>query len=164
MSANGYQFVLEFFTDKGSVAQVPVTPDWQSALECARFAGIRRGVLPPVAAGPGTIEPIWNGEVGAPYVAGPRIVWARAPGSPLAVTTVDVVDVGRGTSQPVTSDCPFIGATIRHVVFGCRDAGSRVVSVDDLKADDLKAFFFRADPHAILGRARDRWTVTPVAN
>ena len=72
MSANGYQFALEFFTDKGSVAQVSVTPDWQPALESARFAGIRRGVLPPVAAGPGTIEPIWDGEVGAPYVAGIR--------------------------------------------------------------------------------------------
>jgi len=101
---------------------------------------------------------------GAPYLAGPKIVWARAPNGPLAITAADVVDIAKGTSAAVTAKCPFIGATVRHVVFGCRADGSRVVSVDDLTADDVDPFFFRADPHAIIGRDHDRWTVTPVAN
>ncbi len=99
---------------------------------------------------------------GQPYLAGPKLVWARAPVGSLAIMSVDVIDIGTGASRTATHDCPFIGATARHVVFGCRDEGSRLVSVDDLATADVDVFFYRADPHAILGRADDRWTVTPV--
>jgi hypothetical protein len=100
---------------------------------------------------------------GTPYLAGPKVVWPREAGA-LAVTSADVFDVLTRSSVVVVFKCPFIGATVRHLVFGCRDAGSRVVSVDDRATNDTDAFFFRADPHAIIGRDHDRWTVTPVAS
>ena len=72
----GYQFAIEFFREDGSpLGQIPVTPDWEPAFEYARFAGIRRGLLPvAVATGRRVIEPIWHRQVGEPYVSGVRAV------------------------------------------------------------------------------------------
>jgi len=49
-------------------------PDWDPALQCAYFAGVRRGVVPPLMRCPsGTVAPMWHGERGRPYVEAFRV-------------------------------------------------------------------------------------------
>jgi proteasome lid subunit RPN8/RPN11 len=76
-----------------------------------RFAGIRRGVLPPVLAGEtGEVEPVWDERRGAPYVAAARIgIRARGGGEvrvreevPLACLAGQIVDVLRVLVQAGT--------------------------------------------------------------
>lgn len=76
MPNTGYQYAVELFREDGSpLGQVPVTPDWEPALEWTHFLGVRRGRLPAVmAVGPGAVEPIWHPQLGEPYVAGFRVV------------------------------------------------------------------------------------------
>jgi len=58
----GYRYVLELISDEGAVLdRFPVEVDWSAAIECARFAAIRRGRLAPVmASGCSEIEPVWH--------------------------------------------------------------------------------------------------------
>ncbi len=132
--------------------------------DAGRVAIDRRGELLLVDVGGATRRIAGRDKGGTPYLAGPKVVWARAPGATPKVTAVDVVDLASGAISAVTYECAFIGATVRQVLFGCRDDGSRLVGVDDLEAIDVDDFFYRADPHAIIGRANDRWTVWPVPN
>jgi hypothetical protein len=76
MSMTTYQYSLDFFRDDGSpLAQVPVAPDWEPALEWVCFEGVRQGQLPAdTAAGRGAVEPTWHALTGQPYVSGFRVV------------------------------------------------------------------------------------------
>ena len=64
-------WTLEVARADGRVAcVVPFRADWSAAAAWVRFEGIRRGLLPPVLLdGDAAIEPVWDAECGAPYVA-----------------------------------------------------------------------------------------------
>jgi len=103
-------------------------------------------------------------ESGAPYLAGAKVAWARTTG---AVTTLDIVDVTSGAMRTVTQEgCLSVGATVRHAVFFCGQKRARVVGVEDLTMMEVIGAYWRADPHAIIGRSPidGRWAVAPVSD
>ena len=73
---SGYQYAIDFYREDGrALAQVPVTPDWEPALEWTQFEGMRLGRLPPVtAAACGSIEPVWHPGIGQPCISAVRAV------------------------------------------------------------------------------------------
>ena len=75
MLANPYQYALEMFNDDGTpLGQVPVDVDWEPAREWTRFLAIRRGELPVAEAGrAATVQPVWHGKLGEPYLGGFRV-------------------------------------------------------------------------------------------
>ena len=76
-------WALEVARADGRVAcVVPFRADWSAAAAWVRFEGIRRGLLPPVLLdGDAAIEPVWDAECGAPYVAAARITLRAESGS-----------------------------------------------------------------------------------
>jgi proteasome lid subunit RPN8/RPN11 len=70
-----YRYMLDLLAEDGTVlGQVGVEPDWEPVLECASFAAIRRGLLPPsTATVPGAVEPVWDEKRGRPLVSGFRV-------------------------------------------------------------------------------------------
>src|ERR1035438_1289227 len=69
----GFQFNLEFRKGDGSGVSVATAPDLAPALECCRWAAVRRGLLSPGSpARGGRVEPLWQRE-GSPYVRGLRV-------------------------------------------------------------------------------------------
>ncbi len=86
--ADGYHYVAEVTSLAGdALGNVALTPDWRPALEWAHWEGVRQGKVPPLARCPGgTIEPIWDSELGEPRVEGVRTTLepADAIGPPLS--------------------------------------------------------------------------------
>jgi hypothetical protein len=70
-----YQFVLELFRDDGSpLDRVPLSPDWEPAVEWARLAQLRAtGVWLTDAEGGPSIQPIWHENGGQPIAKGFRV-------------------------------------------------------------------------------------------
>jgi hypothetical protein len=71
-----YEYAIAILTPQGrELGARGVRPDWRAALEWVRFEGIRAGRLPPVGgAVDGSVEPIWDGQAGPPYVTAFRTV------------------------------------------------------------------------------------------
>lgn len=73
--AGPYQFVLELLRpDGGTLEQVPLAPDWEPAIECARLGRLR--ALGDWIAAPEAVrdvEPLWHADDGEPNVGGFRI-------------------------------------------------------------------------------------------
>jgi proteasome lid subunit RPN8/RPN11 len=88
MHTSAYRFAFDLYAPDGAaLGQVPIEPDWEAAVEAARFEGMRRGTLPAsTAAWPGIIEPMWHPKLDRPYLSGVRAV-VRANG---AVATQDI--------------------------------------------------------------------------
>jgi len=65
-----YRYAIDLLAEDGRpLGRVAVRPDWRAALGWVHFEGIREGTLRPVTSmGPGTVEPIWDGRAGKPYV------------------------------------------------------------------------------------------------
>jgi hypothetical protein len=70
-----FHYAIELLNDAGrAIGSVGVTPDWQPAVDWTHFDGVRAGILPAHArTDPGTIEPLWQTDLGAPYVRGFRV-------------------------------------------------------------------------------------------
>ncbi len=70
-----YQFVLELLRPDGeALEQVPLAPDWEPAIECARLGRLRAlgdWIAAPEAVG--EVEPLWHADDGEPNVGGFRI-------------------------------------------------------------------------------------------
>ncbi len=83
MIQSAYRYMLELFREDGApLGRTPVPVDWESAVEWARFAGLRRAVLPAdAAAETATVEPAWDPQA-QPYVVGFRVSIAAADGTP----------------------------------------------------------------------------------
>jgi hypothetical protein len=77
-----YRYVLELFRTSGeALGQVALTPDWEPAVECARFAGLRSfGEWATQSGAEQSVEPVWDAHLGEPYVAAFRVHLA-APGA-----------------------------------------------------------------------------------
>ena len=82
MSEVEYQYAIDYFSQDGERrGSLPVEPDWGPARECAQLLAIRRGIVPPVLReGAGRIEPLWDGECGAPVLDAARIIVAAETG------------------------------------------------------------------------------------
>ena len=79
---SGYQYVLELRRKEGQqdhLGTFAVKPDWEPALEWARFSAICRDPSPPFVLSPdsGTIEPRWDARVGMPYLEGVKATLPR---------------------------------------------------------------------------------------
>ena len=72
MLKNEYRYALMFFRDRrDALAQASVEVDWEPVREWAEFLALRRGALPPGAAGvTTTVLPVWHPKLGEPYVKG----------------------------------------------------------------------------------------------
>jgi hypothetical protein len=70
-----YRYVLELFRTGGeSLGQVALTPDWEPAVECARYAGLRSfGVWATQSGAERSVEPVWDEALGEPYVGAFRV-------------------------------------------------------------------------------------------
>lgn len=84
MTVVRHGYALEILRDDGhTIEQVAITPDWQPAVDWTHFDGVRAGVLPAITrTDPGTIEPVWDTRIGAPYVAAFRITVEHGAGGP----------------------------------------------------------------------------------
>jgi len=81
MSHDGpcYRYTLELYKKKGDqdrLATFAIQPDWEPALEWARFSAIRKNPPTPLVfdEDSGSIEPIWHRRVGSPYLEGLRAI------------------------------------------------------------------------------------------
>ncbi len=76
---DGYHYTLELHRrDSSLLGQVPVKPDWEPALQCCFFSAIRSGRLPPVMEmDPYRILPVWDRQLGVPYIVGVRVVFLK---------------------------------------------------------------------------------------
>ncbi len=113
-----YQYTLQLFKKEGEqdhLGTFAVKPDWEPALEWARFAAIRKD--PPIplllGEGPGTIEPVWHRSVGAPYLEGFKAV------------------VG-GEGRPET----MLGIPLAYVASLARAASARLLEAGTLQAGE----------------------------
>jgi len=74
VTTSRYRYQLEILKyDYTPVGQLPITPDWQPAIEWARLGAIRAGSPIGVVAASGTVDPIWNSEAGQPYISGFKV-------------------------------------------------------------------------------------------
>ena len=71
-----HNFALQLYKqDESPLGRVGVEVDWEPALEWCHLLGIRKGKLPPMLnIGSHKIEPIWDAEIGKPYVSSFRTV------------------------------------------------------------------------------------------
>ncbi len=91
VNVDDYQFVLELYrqTSEGSLgeklATARVTPDFEPALECARFNAFRRHLEPRLSLGgeKTAIEPDWHEELGEPWLQGVNAVVERNGDGPV---------------------------------------------------------------------------------
>lgn len=76
-----HRFLIELLRENGeTVGRADVDPDWDPAVECARFAGLRTlGVWAPEASAVRGVRPVWDPRRGEPYVRGFSVDLA-APG------------------------------------------------------------------------------------
>jgi len=64
-----HRFALDLFRGDGTVlARCPAAPDWEPAVEWARYEGLRRGLV--TAGADPHIDPSWHPTEGEPYVVG----------------------------------------------------------------------------------------------
>lgn len=78
--ASTHTMAIDFLDDDGApIGSTTVEPDWEPVLECAHFAAMRRGLVPPVfGAHRSQIRPVWHPEHGAPRIGAARIVFEAA--------------------------------------------------------------------------------------
>jgi hypothetical protein len=76
MQSDSYQYVLSLFRNDGhALGHFSLSADFDPAVECTLFRGVRRDELPPsMPDAPATsIEPVWNHKAGEPYTSGFRV-------------------------------------------------------------------------------------------
>jgi hypothetical protein len=78
-----YRYVLELFRSTGqALGQVALTPDWEPAVESARFTGLTSfGRWATQSGADRRVDPLWDRELGEPYVGAFRVHLA-VPGGP----------------------------------------------------------------------------------
>jgi len=109
MVTSAYQFVLALYRDDGSpLGEAPMLPDFEPAMNCAEFEGVRRGQLPAVlGAVGGTVEPIWDEQLREPFIGGFRVT-AVAGGGETAAGDFPV-SCFAGLAQRASSQCVKAG-------------------------------------------------------
>jgi hypothetical protein len=77
-----YRYAIVLYRQNGTcLGQAAVQPDFEPALGCTRFWGMRLGRLPPLlASGGGVAAPIWDPQCGEPFISGVRSVVPDADG------------------------------------------------------------------------------------
>lgn len=84
-----YRYVADVTNLDGEpIDQLPVTPNWDAAVQWAHFRAVRRGQAPPLMrASSATVRPVWHHDSGEPRVSGFQVILEDAggsrPGSPL---------------------------------------------------------------------------------
>jgi proteasome lid subunit RPN8/RPN11 len=74
MARNGYEYSMKLYRQNGDpLGDVPMSVDWTPAEECARFEGVRRGLLDPAESRCAAIVPLWSARPGAPFTRGFRV-------------------------------------------------------------------------------------------
>jgi hypothetical protein len=71
-SVTSYRYDLVLYREDGEpLREAPFKPDWEPAIEWARFAALRSGRLPAGASDEAiSIAPVWDEEAGEPFVSG----------------------------------------------------------------------------------------------
>src|SRR5258708_1957935 len=90
MSGSRYRFLAALSADDGrALDQVPISPDWYPATESARFRALRRSTAP-VKQGAAEFVPVWDADLGMPYLSGVTVGFA------------DSTEVGAGCLVPLS--------------------------------------------------------------
>jgi len=64
-----FRYLAEVFVDGESLARLPVSPDWDAALQSAHWQAVRRGRVAPLThCSAATIRPLWQEDYGQPHV------------------------------------------------------------------------------------------------
>lgn len=128
---NDYQFVLELLRPDGEpLERVPLTPDWEPAIECARLGRLR--ALGDWVAAPEAVrevEPLWHADSGEPHVSGFRVRIAP-PG-------------GRDWCADFPAQAYFAETA--------RDAGARLVKAGTMAAGDRLLYRAAAFARSVNG-------------
>jgi proteasome lid subunit RPN8/RPN11 len=75
-----------------------------AAPRCAQFLAIRRGIVPPLLRdGTGSIEPVWDGECGAPVLSAARVVVAAETGEETVCEEISSLSYFRNLAQQGSS-------------------------------------------------------------
>lgn len=130
-----YRYALEICNEDDIVlGQVPVDPDFEPAVEWARFQRIRQAGadLPATGAGRPVIEPAWDPDRGAPYLSGFRVVIPESGEAAPPVefpatylTTHLSSDARRASADFVERGELTAGEVFRYRVFALRTEESR---------------------------------------
>jgi hypothetical protein len=81
MLNNDYQYALVLFSeDQKPIGQASVKVDWEPARECAEFEAIRKGHVASGHHCDWSVVPIWQADVGEPYIEGFRIAGTNGAG------------------------------------------------------------------------------------
>lgn len=144
-----YQYVLEIYKKDAPhehVGTFAVKPDWEPALEWARFGAMCSDLSPPYVLGgnSGTIEPRWHARNGPPYLEGVKAI------------------VARDGPTPIGLDIP-----LAYFADTARSASSALVESGKLAAGDLFEYLACAyecqdQPAALGSEQRPVFTITPV--
>jgi hypothetical protein len=111
--------------DDSPLGQASLEIDWEPAFEWCHLLGIRKGKLPPMSnIGPHRIEPVWDAEVGKPFISSFRTVISADDGSE-----------GFSTDFPITY---FAGSALK--------ASEGYLKTGQLKAGDLLRYRMTASP------------------
>ncbi len=72
MPINKYRYALEVFKNDGtSIGQVPISMDWEPAIEWTWLLGLRRNQIQPTdSTSASLIQPFWHSQFGEPYING----------------------------------------------------------------------------------------------
>ena len=74
MRHDEYTYSLKLFRQNGEpLDDLPMSVDWAPAEECARFEGVRRGLLDPDELRCASVVPLWSEQPGAPFLRGFRV-------------------------------------------------------------------------------------------
>ena len=84
-----HRYVAEASDREGRrLGELVLSPDFGPAAECAYLDGVRRGAVPALAHyGPGVVEPIFDPDLGPPYIAAIQVRFDGAEPAYLAPET-----------------------------------------------------------------------------
>jgi hypothetical protein len=79
-----YRYVADITNLDGEpIDQLPVTPDWDAAVQWAYFQAVRRGKVSPLMRAPSaSVKPLWHRDFGEPRVCGFQVILEDAGGAP----------------------------------------------------------------------------------
>jgi hypothetical protein len=152
---NRHRYTIELLDLAGRLlGHAPLRPDWKPAVACTQFAAFRAGGLARPEHASASIEPVWHGTAGAPYISGFRVALDAEGDNP---TCEFPISYWKSTAQDASAALVKSGALKPGDRFLFQVAAYQAVSDDsaggagDLEVEEVVSF-----PRAKEGRLTDR--------
>jgi hypothetical protein len=135
-----FQYTIELYKKEGEqdyLGTFAVTPDFEPAMEWARFSAIRKDPPTPLVLGegPAAVEPVWHRSVGQPYLEGFKAIvdGDGQPGAAFAIPLGYVASLARVASARLVEGGKLqAGESFQYVV--CASASEGPAATADQEA------------------------------